>query len=313
MAYMSGRHFSYAYLRHQLQSTFHWTLLPRQTIFSRLGWMGHPTEGDQRKRALRIPLMLQRHVHSVRLQLLWRDQGWGHQKGQIWLVGKQRKGPDSGNSGNSSQQMEDGAASVSTSMTTDFDSGRVVFESPVAPHNNSRLIAWFTPRYEEDYFLWYKVGSGGGHSLHLEDGSVQLFVQDDDDWNIRSNYTALVQANIIPLKLEQPSFFVKFFLTVIEGLIQQLRDRPDSAIDTRIGSMLQEHGLTTSSSGLPVILEILLEAQAQLSQTVAESRTAPGPQQPNLHHPQHRHVRLGRIIRLERQPPMHAGGDPPDL
>ena len=195
----------------------------------------------------------------------------------------------------------------------EFDGGRVVFASGHAPHANAKVVVWFSPQADEDYYIWYKVGSGGGHSLHLEDGKVQLFVYDDAEWNLPTNYSALLKARIRPIKKDQPSFHPRFLVTVIESLIRQHEDGGEAVIDASVLSMLRQYDLTTTVSGYRSILGILREAEAQ----AAEEASAPAPSPavrpidppPNLR--PDRHTRLGRIIRLQRQAPLHAGGGIP--
>ena len=63
--------------------------------------------------------------------------------------------------------------------TESFGGHRCVYSSGIAPHNFERLSLILKPRQNESYHLWYIVGGGGGHSLHISNMSVHALVFDD--------------------------------------------------------------------------------------------------------------------------------------
>ncbi|GKY90847.1 hypothetical protein MPSEU_000057500 [Mayamaea pseudoterrestris] len=284
-----------------LHSQFHLALLSPIPVFERLGWMGHPTSGEQRQKSIRLGTeMLERHVQAVRFEFIWRDQGWGHQKGQVWIIAKSIK---------DDKTHKD---------ESNFNGGRIVYESGVAPHANATEVVWFTPIPGEEYHLWYKVGSGGGHSLHLENGKLQVFVRDDANWNIRTNYSGLLQADLIPIVKDIPTLYPRMLMTLIESLIRQQEQGEN--VDAQVVDLLRQYHLSTSTPGLRVILDIMRDAQV-CARKNSESLPLPAPVRAPAHvfamgqppdaPPHHRHIRLGRMIRLDRQPPLHAGGGNP--
>ena len=98
-----------------------------------------------------IPVPSQVECHSIFVSMSWRDQGWGNQKSYLVVL----------------------AGDKETRL------GPVVFASDIAPHSQQRLEITFNPERDQSYHLWYVVGGGGGHSLHLSDVQVEALVFDD--------------------------------------------------------------------------------------------------------------------------------------
>jgi len=104
-------------------------------------------------------------VHSIRVSMTWKDQGWGNQKGGVRVVAKGQN-PLSCRIGDKQELVGDGTL-------------RVVYSSGIAPHGSEQLSFTFKPRPTESYHLWYKAGGGGGHALHLSNVGIQALVFDD--------------------------------------------------------------------------------------------------------------------------------------
>ncbi len=109
----------------------------------------------------------------------WRDQGWGHHKGQIFIVGRSRQVPPD--------------------PSRPFHGGRVVCTSSLAPHQEETCkLTFSTCSMEgETYQMWYKVGGGGGHQLLLSDGRIHTVLFDDEAGNFSRNYTILKEVGAI--------------------------------------------------------------------------------------------------------------------
>ena len=84
-----------------------------------------------------------RRPHTARLEFLWRDQGWGNQKGMLSVV-------------------RNGGAAPGDYQPWSAD---VVCGRDPAPHHLTRASMSFAPRPGEAYKLWVRVGGGGGHAL----------------------------------------------------------------------------------------------------------------------------------------------------
>lgn len=133
---------------------------------------------DARHYAFKIPLPSQVTTHSLGISFDWMDQGWGNRKGEVAIVAEE--------DGTSPCQIQSTVrpspchmqSTVSTVWNSDFDvfdrpiyefdtGKRVVYTSPIAPHIRQKLTITFQPKQHETYHVFYTVGGGGGHSLHL--------------------------------------------------------------------------------------------------------------------------------------------------
>ena len=92
-----------------------------------------------------IPVACPGNAHSITIEGDWKDQGWGNRNGQLYIV---------------AQNPEEENPS--------FESGRLVASSPIAEHKKTKVCLTFQPKANEKYQLWYLIGGGGGHSLHIE-------------------------------------------------------------------------------------------------------------------------------------------------
>ena len=84
-------------------------------------------------------------VHTVILETVWKDQGWGNYKGRLYIVAY-----------DSNSDIED---------RNQFSRGRAVLTSPLADHKEGSLRMQFRPCMGKTYRIWMYVGGGGGHRL----------------------------------------------------------------------------------------------------------------------------------------------------
>lgn len=147
-------------------------------LFTRQRFTPNSVNGDEVLPWVRIPC-LSRRVHSITVTFHWRDQGWGHRKGQIFIVGSQRQAP--------------------ADPSLPFQGGRVVCASSMAPHlEESCKLTFSTCSMEgETYQMWYRVGGGGGHQLLLSDGRIHTVIFDDEAGNFTRNYKILKDVGAI--------------------------------------------------------------------------------------------------------------------
>jgi hypothetical protein len=128
---------------------------PPFRILAGTHWVGDHDTGGIPRIATSIPVF-DRKTHSITLKCKWWDQGFGDRKGMMYIVG---------------HELDD----------DDFNifSGRLVAESPVAKHFSSTLSLSFHPRAGEMYYLWYKVGGGGRHTLNVLDITIYALVHEN--------------------------------------------------------------------------------------------------------------------------------------
>lgn len=96
---------------------------------------------------IKIPLILEEKVHSVLFHAIWRDQGWGNRKGEIAITSTVEKRPT-----------------------------EIVARSGIADHHDTSLQLSFKVEPGKEYYLMYKVGGGGGHSLHVMEVDLKYLI-----------------------------------------------------------------------------------------------------------------------------------------
>lgn len=97
-----------------------------------------------------IPIPLHAAVHSICISMDWEDQGWGNQKGHVLVTAGLNPMSDA--------------------------SSKIIFSSGIASHHAEQLKITFTPKEGVSYHLYYRVGGGGGHSLHLSNIRVRALM-----------------------------------------------------------------------------------------------------------------------------------------
>ena len=101
---------------------------------------------DQFHLWMELPLPLQERLHSIHLNASWKDQGWGNRKGNVSI----------------------------TSSIHAFTPDIVVNSG--AEHTASQLNLEFKVQPGKKYYLMYRVGGGGGHSLHVSDIKLKFLI-----------------------------------------------------------------------------------------------------------------------------------------
>jgi hypothetical protein len=145
---------------------------------------------------------------------LWKDQGWGNAKGRLYVIG-------------------------STS-----DRHRIAAASLLAGHIETSLRLQFIPQDGEEYSLWYKAGSGGGHSLEVSRARLEFILLDGLDF--AKTYNALAERGALKVDLD---FHFQLLQKVAQALLEQIQRQETP--DINMTSFLE-------STGIPVRKETLL-------------------------------------------------------
>ena len=228
---------------------------PLFTSFRRSGDVG---TGDNWFRAFRLPV-LNRRVHSMRIEFFWRDQGWGDRRTECRIVGY----PSSLSVAETPSQFAPGS---------EFRGGRVVASSPdFAQHNEERLTLTFSPIENELYHFWYRVGGGGEHAMVLRDGTLQTVIFDDEFRNFTRNYRVLFEEGVLCREVnadyehrvaDTSLFFPRMLISVSRALRRQLQGDAGREADRRqedeLEAFLAEYSIPLSLGSLVALEEIVL-------------------------------------------------------
>lgn len=98
-------------------------------------------------------------VKAIDVSMVWRDQGWGNRKGELWI-----------------DLVRSGEIILRGNKPRMF---------PIAPHHDEKVeFVTSNPAYpllaattKGDVFrIQYNVGGGGGHQLHIKDFSIKVLI-----------------------------------------------------------------------------------------------------------------------------------------
>lgn len=232
------------------------------TLFTRRTIDGAYYTGDREHPFAWIP-RLSRRVHSISITFRWRDQGWGNRKGRVWIIGRPSDGRPAANDKR-------------------FHGGRIVCESPLAPHDVSAQKLSFLTLEGEIYQMWYRAGAGGGHQLMLLDGRLQTVIFDDQEGNISRNYGILRTFGAVARDEDsrnntsnnnrnapQSSFYSQLLLHSSRSLRAQIdrqrRENASQLLDDTMVSFFHSYGIEVTEASLLAVEEIVqadLDTQA---------------------------------------------------
>ena len=143
------------------------------------------------------PFLFLSYIHTVKLSFKYKDQGWGNRKGYVYIK------------------------EIGNNQDT------FIAKSPLAQHSETECELSFKPKKGLSYFLFYKVGGGGGHELFVNDIKLQSYV-----------YCAAA-----PLVNKLPKLFDNFFLDMIECNLEIIPGLSDIGQHGRLISLFKSIGL----------------------------------------------------------------------
>lgn len=259
---------SFAATCKNLNGSLSLSCLRSTTFVEYVAWSGGYVDGDTPRKYQRIPILFPRRIHSVGLSLRWEDQGWGNRKGQIYVVAVATREKIATTTTTTLAETQTPESSLPQDR---FNGGRLVYESPIAKHNDEPLRMSFCPKADETYYLWYKVGGGGGHELKLQNIRVHMLVQMDVGRNLCRNFSALHRHGILdPLFCRQrrphPDLTISghrqevnvFSLKLLSQVAQSLRTQLEHnhPVDEGLSQFLKTYGITTTTGSLTAVIEI---------------------------------------------------------
>lgn len=221
-------------------------------------WLGETVAGDVPCRGEMIPIFSSR-PHSVTLTCRWRDQGWGERKGRLYIVGETKSILSQ-----DKQQQHDNE----TNEKDLFHGGKVICESPLAPHEFTMMDLSFAPKINEKYYLWYRCGGGGGHLLMVENLIVHTLAFDDDEKSTKTIYSRLCSLGILDMggnnnddgsdddemvfgeNNDDLVFYTKLFIKVIESFLKEVNGECEPLHFSILQSFLELNGLQLNPSAL---------------------------------------------------------------
>lgn len=232
---------------------------PPCNLFQTLRFFGTVETGDNRVPGPRIPVLVApRQCHSRTLSWSWKDQGWGHQKGQVWIIASAVNKLDK----------------LQHSTEDPFGGGRVVYASMITPHEMTRMQVTFAVVHGEQYRLWYKVGGGGGHELFLREGIVHCVIYDEPSRCWARAAHALAQANVLSTlqyshpMVAAPAMFLRMFLEVCWSLCEDMASGREPS--PRLVALLEEYGIAVERGVLQAVQELVLRDSMEQLRTKAE-------------------------------------------
>mmetsp|Transcript_17464 Transcript_17464/g.25227 ORF Transcript_17464/g.25227 Transcript_17464/m.25227 type:complete len:279 (+) Transcript_17464:111-947(+) len=192
-----------------------------QPIVSSIRWYGGYHNGDTPRKFLEIPLLLRSRIHSIVLRCEWKDQGWGDQKGQLFI----KKGND--------ENVIDLSGLLAPHLLDDFE---------VSFHVDA----------SSSYQIWYKVGGGGHHhELLIRNLEIQYIFFDEPGLYLSKNFEALAKHNA----LQTNTFWFRFLLSCCQSMINQAQNLKCS-IDPFLSDFLISAGIAVNVSSLESLIEL---------------------------------------------------------
>jgi len=226
-------------------------------MFVRNTWYGARDEtGNTPRRSVWIPVLFPNRTHSIVLTCRWRDQGYGNRKGGLFVVAV--------------DTHDDPNATTLESI----ENGKIVYESPLAPHEEQSLQMSFSYSPSKAYYLWYRVGGGGGHQLRVHNLEMHTIIHDSPGQWIGRNYKALHSQGFV----QDNNTFSLGMLRLIAQLGQE-ENTPESRL--RIAAFFGATGFDMSEASMKALEEIATallandlqeEAHAALAQNHNENR-----------------------------------------
>jgi hypothetical protein len=228
-----------------------------------------------------IPILFPYRTHSVVLTCQWNDQGWGNRKGVLFVV---------------AVPANDDLNADSVSL---IENGQIVYESPLAPHEQAPLRMSFNYSPSKSYYLWYRVGGGGGHRLTVRNLTVHAVIYDHTDRLLLSNYDALKSQNGLPIN---SAFYLNVLHATAQSVVAQLENGQNA--DSHLVTLFDSSGIRVTVASMKAMVELTMALiNMQIQETAHSMLQYAGS-------PHHRRIGPLRLI-LGQPAAWHRGFDFP--
>uniref|UniRef100_A0A7S2MNQ0 Uncharacterized protein n=1 Tax=Helicotheca tamesis TaxID=374047 RepID=A0A7S2MNQ0_9STRA len=171
-------------------------------------------------REIHIPMV--NRTHSVQLSCTWKDQGWGYRKGRLYVL--------------CAENCLEGTPKVFCAKDI------VCHTTNDAEHDWRPLRLEFQPEEGKRYFIWFKVGGGGGHELFVKDLKQQDLIYDNFGGYLVRQHRSLLSKGALD---ENP--LVSLLLKSIAKYAQQSFAEDGTSMDESIFGTLESLGLSPSN------------------------------------------------------------------
>ena len=192
-----------------------------------------------------IPILFPGRTHSVCVQCIWRDQGWGNLKGRLYIV--------------------EHSASNHNSNGGRFGNGVMVAISPIASHFETACKLWFSPKSDHTYKLWYSVGGGGGHELLVDHLTVTTLIHDDDK-SFSQAHAFVGTSGLLVDPLPNKDFVAASIISMAQSLLDQLEQKPTNgvpvALDRHLSQFFESRGMNITPQSLKALMELVKTIQS---------------------------------------------------
>jgi len=213
-------------------------------------WYGTQDEtSNTPSRSVWIPVLFPNRTHSIILTCNWRDQGYGNRKGGLFVV------------------EVDVNDDPNTTTLESIENGKIVYQSPVAPHEEEYLQMSFNYSPSKAYYLWFRIGGGGGHQLVVRNLEMHTIIHDSPGNWISRTYEALESQEFI-------QFHNDFSLRMLRFIATIGQEENTQAARVHLAAFLSATGFDVSETSMKALGEIATALLKRQSQDVAHAALA---------------------------------------
>ena len=202
-------------------------------------WFGDSREmRNTPHRLTLIPVLFPNRTHSVVLTCQWEYQSWGNRTGALFVV-----------------------AAPANSDLSSSENGQIVYESPVAPHEQASLRMSFNYSPSKAYYMWYRLGVG--HRLVIKNLTVHAVIYDHPNRLLLSNYDALKSQNGLPIK---SAFYLNLLLASASSVLAQLENGQNA--DSHLAFLFDSSCIQVTATSMKAMVEL---AMALINRQIEET------------------------------------------